>query len=114
MTPIDWLRKQVLAEPAHSWAEGCPAGLPVPGAERCAAADCESVPLTALAEGERGRVTCLEQPGSPAAMTLTALGALPGVDVELVQRNPAFVFRIGHTDLAVDEGLARCVRVRRA
>ena len=67
MTPIDWLRKQFLAEPAHSWAEGCPAGLPVPGAERCAAADCESVPLTALAEGERGRVTCLEQPGSPAA-----------------------------------------------
>jgi DtxR family Mn-dependent transcriptional regulator len=86
----------------------------VPGLERCAAVDCESVRLTALAEGERGCVTCLEAPGGAAAAKLAALGALPGVEIELVQCYPAFVFRLGHAEFAVDQELASRIRVRRA
>jgi DtxR family Mn-dependent transcriptional regulator len=69
------------------------------------------VRLTTLAEGERGRVTCLEEPGGPAAATLAAMGVLPGAYVELVQRFPAFVFRLGYAEFGVDEELASRIRV---
>ena len=94
------------------WAEQCPAGTPVPSDERCLGPACDSVSLVALAEGERGRVTCLEDPGG-AATTLAAMGVVPGAELELVQRFPAYVFRIGYGEFAVDEGLARLIRVRR-
>jgi Fe2+ transport system protein FeoA len=71
------------------------------------------VQLTALLEGQGARVTCLEDPGGTAARTLAAIGVLPGVEVVLVQRSPAFVFRMGHAEFAVDAELAGHVRVRR-
>jgi DtxR family Mn-dependent transcriptional regulator len=85
----------------------------VPAAARCAAFDCDSVRLTALAEGERGRVTCLEEPGSRPTAKLAALGVLPGAELTVLQRFPAFVFRIGYSELAVDAELAGRIRVRR-
>lgn len=112
VTTLAWLRKR-LRPAAHGWANECPAGLPVPTAQRCMAADCESVALPALAEGEHGRITCLQDPGGRAAVTLAALGALPGVELELLQRFPVFVFRIGQADVAVDTQLADHIRVRR-
>lgn len=105
MTPVEWLRRR--------WGAECPDGTPVPAAERCAAVDCDSVCLTALVEGERGRVTCLDDPGGSPARKLAAIGVLPGVEVVLVQRSPAFVFRMGHAEFAVDAELAAHVRVRR-
>ncbi|MDP3910970.1 MAG: FeoA domain-containing protein [Gemmatimonadales bacterium] len=95
------------------WAGDCPAGLPVPIPDRCNAVDCESMPVTALAEGERARVTCLQQPASAAAARLSALGLLPGVEIEVIQRFPAFVFRIGHAEVAVDEALAGLIRTNK-
>jgi len=95
------------------WGVVCPGGTPVPTAERCAGVDCDSVRLSALREGEAAWVTCLEDPGGPAARKLAALGVLPGVALVLVQRSPAFVFRIGHSEFAVDAELAGHVRVRR-
>jgi len=38
---------------------------------------------------------------------------LPGVTVLLLQRSPAFMFRLGHGVLAVDAELAGRIRVRR-
>lgn len=96
-----------------TWGALCPDGTPVPTIERCAGVDCDSMPLTALAEGEVARVTCLADPGGPAARKLAALGVLPGVEVVLVQRAPAFVFRIGHAEFAVDAELAGHIRVRK-
>ncbi len=97
--------------PVRGWAADCPAGLPVPEARSCAAVDCDSVSLTALPVGQRACVTCLEQSGSAAAGRLGALGVLPGIELEVVQRFPAFVLRIGYAEIAIDEGLASVVRV---
>ncbi len=105
MTPVEWLRRR--------WGAECPFGTPVPATERCAAVDCDSVRVSALREGQAARVTCLEDPGGAAARKLAALGVLPGVEVVLVQRSPAFVFRMGHAEFAVDAELAGHVRVRR-
>ena len=105
MTPVEWLRRR--------WGAECPDGTPVPTVERCAGADCDSVRLSALREGQAARVTCLEDQGGPAARKLAALGVLPGVAVVLLQRSPAFVFRMGHAEFAVDAELAGHIRVRR-
>ncbi len=110
MSPVEWLRRRLSP---RAWSADCPAGMPVPGAERCAGVDCDSVRLTHLVEGAVARVTCLEDPGGTAARKLAAIGVLPGVGLVLVQRSPAFVFRIGHAEFAVDAELADRIRVRR-
>jgi Fe2+ transport system protein FeoA len=71
------------------------------------------MPLTLLTPGQRACVTCLQQPGGSAAATLGALGVLPGRELEVVQRFPAFVLRMGYAEIAIDEALASTVRVRR-
>lgn len=58
-------------------------------------------------------MTCLEDPAGAAATKLAAMGVVPGAEVELLQRFPAFVFRIGCAEFAVDEELAGLIRVRR-
>lgn len=95
------------------WSSSCPAGAPVPTADMCAALDCDSVCLTELVTGERGSVSCLQDPASGAACKLAAMGVLPGAELRMVQRYPAFVFQIGHAEFAVDEEMARHVRVYR-
>jgi len=83
----------------------------VPEANDCEG--CDAVCLTVLAPGQHGSVTCLQQPGGTAAAKLSALGLLPGAEVEVVQRFPAFVLRLGYAEIAMDETLAAMVRVRR-
>lgn len=92
-------------------AAACPDGVPVHASNgRCD--DCDSALLTVLAPGEEATVACLEAEGSAMAK-LAALGILPGVRLRLVQRYPAFVFRLGFGEVAIDQALAGLVRVRR-
>jgi DtxR family transcriptional regulator, Mn-dependent transcriptional regulator len=95
------------------WRHSCNAGSPVPDAHRCTALHCASVPLLELREGDCGTVSCLQEPGSLAVQRLSAFGVLPGVEVALVQRFPAFVLRVGHAELAMDAAMADHVRVLR-
>lgn len=95
-----------------TWQENCAAGAPVPD-EGCAGLDCDSITLEDLAPGERGTVSCLQQPGAQAAWKLAAMGVLPGAELRLLQRYPAYVFRIGHSEFAIDGEMARHVRVHR-
>ncbi|MBI4541273.1 MAG: ferrous iron transport protein A [Gemmatimonadetes bacterium] len=113
MTPIERLRNGLRGLQGRAWGETCPDGNPVPEASRCAAVDCDSIPLTALKPGETGTVTCLQEPGTLETGKLAAMGVLPGSAVELRQRYPAFVFRMGHSEFAVDRELASRIRVRR-
>ena len=111
MTAADWIRQGLAALAPRVWGRDCPRGTPVPLAGPCA--DCDSVRVTELGEGESARVSCLEEPGSPVALRLAAAGVLPGAEVRLVQRWPAYVVRIGFAELALDGAAARHVRVRR-
>ena len=111
MTAADWIRQGLAAIVPRAWGRDCPRGTPVPVAGPCA--DCDSVRLVELAEDESARVSCLEEPGSPVAVRLASAGVLPGTEVRLVQRWPAFVIRIGFAELALDGHAARHVRVRR-
>jgi DtxR family Mn-dependent transcriptional regulator len=111
MSPTDFLRNGLRHVRGKTWDESCPSGAPVPEAHRCAALNCDSVRLTSLVAGQRGNVTCLDNPGSGAACKLAALGVLPGVMIELVRTSPAFVFRIDYSTFAVDAALAELIRV---
>lgn len=93
------------------WDQGCPSGAPVRTDPRCDLLDCRSVRITELPEGGRAVISCLEAPGEGAGRKLAALGLLPGEEVVLEQAFPAYVLRVGYTELALDRTLARHVRV---
>lgn len=123
MSPAEWIRRGAAAltllrggaaeEPASPAGEDdCRRGRRAPG-RGCDHRGCDSVPLTELATGETATVTCLEDTASPGARQLAALGILPGTRVRPLQRSPAWVLRVGYSELALDRELAALVRVRR-
>jgi DtxR family Mn-dependent transcriptional regulator len=98
----------------RNWSPGtgaCPDGVPVPRRDRCE--ECDSELLTELAAGDVATVSCLDADGGAMAK-LASLGILPGARVRMVQRYPVYVFRLGWGEVAIDEGLASLVRVRRS
>ena len=65
-----------------------------------------SVPLTRLRAGQSGRVVHVA-PGDPQLMVkLSSLGVLPGAIIELQQKVPAAVVRVGETTIALDGEIA--------
>jgi DtxR family transcriptional regulator, Mn-dependent transcriptional regulator len=102
---LQWLRG------GAGWTNSCAAGVPVPTDDSCAALDCGSKCLTTLEPGQRGCVACLQNPASAEACKLAAMGVLPGAELRVVQRYPAYVFSLGHAEFAVDEEMAKHVRV---
>ncbi len=70
-----------------------------------------SAPLTSLPEGTRGQVRYLDQVESQGTAHLIALGVLPGAELTLLQRYPAFVLRMGNAEFAVDSELAGRIHV---
>ncbi len=116
MNPIEIFR--TVWNQRRPWSEGsgdptdCPDGIPVHEHAGGHCDDCDSTPLTELASGEQATIACLDAEAGAVAK-LAALGILPGVRVRLVQRYPAYVFRVGYGEVAIDEALAATVHVRR-
>jgi len=68
------------------------------------------VALTELGAGARAVVSAVA--GSPARVDkLAALGILPGVELLVQQRTPVYVIECGETTLAVEQDLAKDIRV---
>lgn len=66
----------------------------------------QPVPLTRLRAGQSGRVVHVA-PDEPQLMVkLSSLGVLPGAIVELQQKLPAAVVRVGETTIALDGDIA--------
>ncbi|MFP4623205.1 MAG: FeoA family protein [Gemmatimonadota bacterium] len=93
------------------WKESCEAGPPVPEVDGCHGVHCHSVRVTDLPRGGRASVSCLEEPWTAASAKLAGLGILPGVRLRVVQRSPAWVLKVGRTELALDTELAHRIRV---
>ncbi len=94
----------------------CPHGKPIPIGPCCKRAALEVkrvvLSLSELSPGDRGRVAYLRTGNSQRLQKLLTLGILPGVGVEMLQRFPSFVFRIGHSQMAVDREMAEGIYVR--
>jgi Fe2+ transport system protein FeoA len=68
--------------------------------------------LNDLQEGESGEVVCLNCPQNSRRNALAVFGLVPGASIVLQQKRPAFVIRIGETELALEADIAREILVK--
>ena len=71
------------------------------------------VPMSNLRQGESGAIAYVHTGDSERLKKLMALGILPGESVTLQRRYPSFVFTVGQSRYAVDEGMASAIYVKR-
>jgi len=96
----------------------CPHGRPIPPGRCCrearSAGTAGVVALTELKAGDLGEIAYLSTADPKKMQKLMSMGVLPGNQLELRRSYPTFIFRIGHSEFAVDEVLAREIFVRRS
>ena len=95
----------------------CPHDRSIPIGECCHRAqtrvDQKVVPMSNLRQGESGAIAYVHTGDSEKLKKLMALGILPGESVTLQRRYPSFVFTVGRSRYAVDEGMAEAIYVKR-
>jgi len=95
----------------------CPHGRPIPPGECCKGNRTEVEPIVVsldrLPPGEAGRVMYVETKSHARLDRLASFGLVPGAVLTMHQRQPSLVIRIGETQLAMDELVARSVHVQR-
>ncbi|HET8724397.1 MAG TPA: metal-dependent transcriptional regulator, partial [Anaeromyxobacteraceae bacterium] len=95
----------------------CPHGKAIPQGPCCSAASKAVRPLvTGLPHfpiGETGRIVFIAPRFHDRMDKLAALGVVPGSEVHLHQRSPAFVLEIGETTVAIDPEIAGEIFVKR-
>jgi DtxR family Mn-dependent transcriptional regulator len=70
------------------------------------------MPMTDLDPGSRGRIVFIAPKDHSRMDRLSSLGIVPGTEVSLHQKKPAFVIRIGETELALDTEIAGEIYVK--
>ncbi len=102
----------MLGHPGH-----CPHGRPIPPGECCRRMEREPgqliVPLAEAEAGEEAVIAYLRTDDTYDLRKLMSIGALPGTSVVVKQRFPSFLLRMGESEFAVDEQMARSIYVRR-
>lgn len=68
--------------------------------------------LAGLEPGAEATVEALADPAGPEGRALVELGLLPGAAIEVLQRYPAWIVRVDHAEIALDDALASRVHVR--
>ena len=95
----------------------CPHGKPIPPGSCCEQARQEGevgvVALTELKAGERGEIAYLSATDAGKMQKLMSMGVLPGSDLEVTRTFPSYIFKVGHSEFAVDDELAREIFVRK-
>ncbi|OHB27987.1 MAG: transcriptional regulator [Desulfuromonadaceae bacterium GWC2_58_13] len=95
----------------------CPHGKPIPPGECCEAAKARGetgvVALTELKAGESGEIAYLSTADSKKIQKLMSMGVLPGNNLRLSRTYPTFIFKVGNSEFAVDDDLAREIFVRK-
>jgi len=95
----------------------CPHGKPIPPGRCClearAAGQTGVIPMTELRSGESGEIAYLSTEDPKKMQKLMTMGVLPGNRLTLNRTFPSFIFRVGNSEFAVDQELAREIFVRR-
>jgi DtxR family Mn-dependent transcriptional regulator len=96
----------------------CPHGKNIPRGECCSKFKREIkplvVPLKDLDPGDKGRIVFITPKEHEVLDRLSTLGVVPGSVIRLHQKRPTCVIRIGETDLALDDRIAREIYVKKA
>lgn len=95
----------------------CPHGKAIPPGTCCeqarATGEVGVVSLTELKPGEPGEIAYLAATDVRKMQKLMTMGVLPGTSVTLLRTYPSYIFKVGHSEFAVDEELASEIFVRR-
>ena len=95
----------------------CPHGKPIPPGECCEEArqrgETGVVALTELKAGGIGEIAYLSTSDPKKMQKLMSMGVLPGNTLQLSRTYPTFIFKVGHSEFAVDQELAREIFVRK-
>ncbi len=95
----------------------CPHGRSIPTGACCHRAETRVdqmvVPMSNLRQGEKVVIAYVHTEDQDRLKKLMALGILPGESVTLQRRYPSFVFTVGRSRYAVDEGMAAAIYVKR-
>ncbi len=95
----------------------CPHGKPIPPGRCCEQArqegDVGVVALTELKAGEKGEIAYLAATDASKMQKLMSMGVLPGSDLLVTRTFPSYIFKVGHSEFAVDGELAREIFVRK-
>jgi len=95
----------------------CPHGKPIPPGKCCEEAKATGavgvVALTELKAGEKGEIAYLATGDHKKMQKLMSMGVLPGNQLTLNRTFPSFIFRVGNSEFAVDDELARAIFVRK-
>jgi len=94
----------------------CPHGKQIPQGECCKKLSHHVkplvMPMTDLSPGSRGRIVFIAPKDHSRMDRLSSLGIVPGTEISLHQKKPAFVIRIGETELALDTEIAGEIYVK--
>jgi len=96
----------------------CPHGKPIPPGKCCLEAEARGesgvVALTELKAGQSGEIAYLSATDPKKMQKLMSLGVLPGNQVQLTRTYPAYIFKVGNSEFAVDQDLAREIFIRKS
>ena len=95
----------------------CPHGKSIPPGECCDRASKEIspvvMPLSELKSGDKAKISYIVTQHHERLDRLSSMGLLPGVLINLHQRQPTYVIQMGETQIALDTAIARDIYVRR-
>ncbi len=72
------------------------------------------LPITELNPGDDGRIVFIAPKEHKRLDKLSSFGVIPGSTIKLHQKTPSYIIKVGETDLAIDEDIAKEIYVRRA
>lgn len=93
----------------------CPHGRHIPQGRCCIQSkwliESSIKPLTALKQGQRGKIVYLHTLDDKKLQKIMVMGVLPGREITLLHSFPSYVFQIGFTQVAVDSEIADSIYV---
>lgn len=94
----------------------CPHGTKIPPGPCCKEKGIKDIrvisPLSQLKPGEKGKISYIQAEDQAKLQTIMAMGVLPGMEISLLSNFPSYLFKLGNSQFAVDETIARQVFVR--
>ena len=94
----------------------CPHGRPIPEGRCCKNNKLHPKKMvTTLSEFElkkKGQIAYIKAKNERTMNKLTAMGILPGQNIELLRKSPSFLFQMGESQFAIDKNLADTIYVR--
>jgi DtxR family Mn-dependent transcriptional regulator len=95
----------------------CPHGKRIPPGECCKASRRQVapivIPLNELPVGQEAKIVFITTPHHQRLSRLVNLGVVPGGRFSLHQKRPSYLLKLGSTEIAIDDSIAREIYVRK-